>query len=317
MHHAAVLWEIAGAVGYRTAYVGSQNLRYDDFGSFLRRAGIDVQASAVDLGDARDPHVGAPDENATARLLDFVRNSPGPYFAVLHLSNTHWPYRVDPSLQPFAPHDVTALGDVALLHNHYRNSVLLQERTVAEMLRELRALPSWDDTALLFVSDHGEEFREHGGLYHLTTLFDEQVRVPGWIVAGGRAIDDAQRSALGAWVARRTYSQDVNATVLDLLGVLDARPGFPFAERLTGRSLLRRPPPGEPSVLLSTASGVWEPDEAKFGVMRGGVLAVRDAKPAWRCFDTRVDPGEVAPRTTIPGCASLVEIGTESFADAP
>ena len=30
-----------------------------------------------------------------------------PYFAVLHLSNTHWPYRVDPALQPFEPHDAS------------------------------------------------------------------------------------------------------------------------------------------------------------------------------------------------------------------
>jgi hypothetical protein len=317
MHRAAVLWEIARAVGYRTAYVGSQNLRYDDFGSFLRRAGIDVQASAIDLGDARDPHVGAPDENATARLLDFVRDATGPYFAVLHLSNTHWPYRVDPALQPFEPHDDGAFGDVTRLHNHYRNSVLLQERTVAEMLRALRALPSWDDTTVLFVSDHGEEFREHGGLYHLTTLFDEQVRVPGWILAGDRALGEVQRAALGAWASRRTYSQDVNATVLDLLGVLDARDGFPFGDRLTGRSLLRPPPPREPSVLLSTASGVWEPDDAKFGVMRGNVLAVRAARPEWWCYDTRIDPHEAAPRRTIPGCTALIEFGEQSFTDAP
>ncbi|MGH7272377.1 MAG: sulfatase-like hydrolase/transferase, partial [Polyangiaceae bacterium] len=208
MHRAPVLWEVAHAIGYRTAYIGSQNLRYEDFGVFLERAGIDVRAGAADLGGAGSPHIGAPDENATARMLAFVRDVPPavPYFAVLHLSNTHWPYRVDPALQPFAPHDASAMAPVAQLHNHYRNSVLLQERTVASFLRALHALPSWQDTVVLFVSDHGEEFREHGGMYHLTTLFDEQVRVPGWLEAGPLALGIVQRFALATWNRRRTFT---------------------------------------------------------------------------------------------------------------
>ena len=110
----------------------------------------------------------------------------------------------------------------------------MQERTVSAMLAELRALPGWDDTVVVFVSDHGEEFREHGGMYHLTTLFDEQVRIPGWLLAGPRVLEPSQRDALAAWVNRRTFTRDMNATILDLLGVLDARPGFPFADGCSG-----------------------------------------------------------------------------------
>jgi glucan phosphoethanolaminetransferase (alkaline phosphatase superfamily) len=315
MHHAAVLWEIAKSLGYRTAYIGSQNLRYDDFGDFLKHAGIDVEASAADLGNATDAHLGAPDENATARMLEFVRDVPAgtPYFAVLHLSNTHWPYRVDPDLQPFAPHDPSPVGDVRAMHNHYRNSVLQQERTVSSFFGSLEALPSWGDTAVLFLSDHGEQFREHGGLYHLSSLFDEQVRVPGFLLAGDQAVSAEQKDALAAWVGRRTYTQDVHATMLDLLGVLDARPSLPFSDRLTGRSLLRPPGRDEPMVLLSTASGVWEPDDAKYGVMRGDMLAVKSESGGWWCFDTRVDPVEVMGKTSMPGCGPLIDLGNARF----
>src|SRR5262249_8664675 len=34
-HSAPVLWEIARAVGYRTAYVASQNPQYEDFGAYV------------------------------------------------------------------------------------------------------------------------------------------------------------------------------------------------------------------------------------------------------------------------------------------
>jgi arylsulfatase A-like enzyme len=323
MHHAPVLWEVAKALGYRTAYIGSQNLRYDDFGAFLERASIDVEASAIDMGNAPDPHIGAPDENATARMVDFVKASttgatgaaspPPPYFAVLHLSNTHWPYRVADDLQPFTPHDASPVGDIHAMHNHYLNSVLMQERTVADMLQKVRGLPGWDDTVVVFLSDHGEQFREHGGLYHLSSLFEEQVRVPGFLLAGEHALSPGQRDALATWATRRTYSQDVHATLLDLLGVLDARPSMPFADRLTGRSLLRPATPEEPMVLMSTASGVWDPDDAKYGVMQGEILAVRSAAGGFYCYDLRSDPFERVPRTGLPGCGPLMDLGTTRF----
>jgi arylsulfatase A-like enzyme len=321
MLRAPVIWEVARALGYRTAYIGSQNLRYEDFAAFLQRAGIDVLASAADLGGAGDPHLGAPDENATARLLDFVRGDDQngahrPYFATLHLSNTHWPYRVDPALQPFEPHDASPLAPRINLYNHYRNSVLLQERTVSTFLGALRALPGWEDTVVLFLSDHGEEFREHGGNYHLTTLFDEQVRVPGWLIAGPSAIDASQRDALAAWADRRTFTRDVHATMLDLLGVLGARGRFPFAGRLLGRSLVRPPTPDDPLVPMSTGSGVWEPDITRYGVMTGDLLAVRAPGSRWECYDAKKDPGEHG-QTSDMRCVTLAAAGAQAFEGAP
>ena len=312
MHRAPVVWEVARALGYRTAYIGAQNLRYDNFGAYLTDAGIDLVLGASDLGEAADAHVGAPDENATERLLRYVREVPpgAPYFAVLHLSNTHWPYRVDPALQPFTPHDEDPLGDAAALHNHYKNSVLLQERTVAALLRALRALPGWDDTVVVFVSDHGEEFREHGMLYHLSSLFDEQVRVPGFLIAGPRALSAGQRAALATWERRRTYSDDVHATLLDVLGVDGAR--LPYADEVAGRSLLRPATADEPMVPLSTSSGVWEPDVPVDGMMRGELLAVRRRGEPWACFDAVTEPVQRS-RVEGPLCDALTAAAVRHF----
>jgi hypothetical protein len=312
-HRAPVVWEVARALGYRTAYLSAQNLRYEDLAAFLERAGIDVLAGAADLGDASDPHLGAPDENATARALAFAKDSTSPYFVVVHLSNTHWPYRVDPALQPFAPHETTIL-DAWKLKNHMLNSVLMQERTVAAFVREMRALPSWDDTAIVFVSDHGEEFREHGGLYHLTSLFDEQLRVPGFLLAGANVLDAQAKVSLETYAMRRVYSQDLHVTILDLFGAYDQRASFPFAALVTGRSLLREPPREEPLVDLSTASGVWgEPDDPKIGVMQGDLLAVRSMKTGWLCYDARKDPHQHAT-TALTRCSELMTLGDQRFA---
>ena len=298
-HRAPVLWEIARAVGYRTAYVTSQNLRYDDFGAFVKNAGIDVKLSAMELGATIDAQIGAPDERAAQAMLDFVRAAPdgAPYFGLLHFSNTHAPYRVDPALQPFSPHSDNPLGDVTQFHNHYLNSVRLQERTLAGFLRALRALPSYEDTVVVFLSDHGEQFREHGGLYHIHSLYDEELRVPGWIAAGPRGLGEGARAAIRSYAARRTYSQDVQATVVDLLGALDARPSMPFAELTTGRSLVRAASPDEPTAVLSTTTGVWEADDPKYGVMRGERLLAFSPGSPFTCFDIAKDPRELSPES--------------------
>ena len=191
-------------------------------------------ASAADLGGAGDPHLGAPDENATARLLEFVRD-------------TQSDVAGDAVLRDAAPLEhalalprrpgaaaLRAARPVAVGRRREAPQPLPQQRAPAGAHGRPRcsascaALPGWDDTVVVFVSDHGEEFREHGGMYHLTSLFDEQVRIPGWLVAGPRGA--RRRAARGPRdVGERggPSRSDVNATVLDLLGVLDARPGVP------------------------------------------------------------------------------------------
>jgi hypothetical protein len=308
-HGAPVLWELARAVGYRTAYVTSQNPNYEDFGTFTRNAGIDVLVTGTDLGGMGQEQLGAPDERASDAMLAFVRSTseagpPAPYFAVLHFSNTHAPYRVAADLQPFEPHAIDPIGNVTAFHDHYRNAVLLQERMVSDFLRTLRALPGWDDTVVVFLSDHGEQFREHGGLYHNHSLFDEELRVPGWILAGGLALDDAQRAGLRSHAGRRTYMQDVHETVVDLLGLEDARATLPFASLATGRSLLRDRGPGPgPTMLLATATSVWEPDDARFGATSDERFLV-GAPGALSCFDTQRDPRERASLPP-PACDDL------------
>jgi arylsulfatase A-like enzyme len=318
-HTAPVLWEVAHALGYRTAYVTSQNPEYEDFGAFVRRAGIDTLVTALDLGGLGQEQLGAPDENATAEMLRVIRASPAadPYFAVLHLSNTHAPYKTANDLLPNLPQSVDPLGNVTLFHNHYENSVRLQERTVASFLRELRAMPSWDDTAVVFLSDHGEQFREHGGLYHNHSLFDEETRIPGWIVAGTHVLDDTQRDALRTYAGVRTYTQDVHETVVDLLGgeaLRALRARLPLANLVGGRSLLRaRIASEDPIALLATSTAVWEPDDAWFGASYRETVLVGSVAAPWRCYDRARDPAERTPLPAAACGARLMAAATKAY----
>jgi arylsulfatase A-like enzyme len=276
-----------------------------------------VLVTGTDLGGMEQEQIGAPDERATDSMLRFIQDAAAtstPYFAVVHLSNTHAPYRTDPGLEPFQPSSVGGLGDIDSFHNRYRNSVRLQERTVAAFLAKVRALPGWDDTAVVFLSDHGEQFREHGGLFHNHSLFDEELRVPGWIAAGKDVLTPARRLALATYKGRRSYAEDVHATLVDLFGLEDATSTLPDAKLVGGRSLLRPwQAATEPSALLATSTAVWEPDDARYGVMRADHVLVSSAARAWVCFDTKDDPAERAPQPP-EACGGLLSTATSAFA---
>ena len=312
-HTAPLLWEVAHAVGYRTAYITSQNPDFEDFGAYVRNAGIDTLVTATDLGGMAQEQLGAPDERVTSRMLDILRaKGDAPIFALMQFSNTHAPYRTDASVMPYLPESENPIAGVDAFHNHYLNAVRFQEQTLAAFLTALRAMPMWDDTVVIFLSDHGEEFRDHGGLYHNHSLWEEQLRIPGWLVSGKNVLNDDERAALAAYRKKRTYSQDVHATVIDLLGVHDAEATLPIANLVGGRSLLRKPPAGEAIALLATSTSVWQPDDARFGVRVGERVTVGWGPNNWICYNTQDDPDE---RLTLPAvrCRDLQQIVNSNF----
>jgi hypothetical protein len=114
-------------------------------------------------------------------------------------------------------------------------------------------------------------------------------------VAGDHALDPERRAAIGTYAGTRTYTQDIHETIVDLLGLEQDRASFPLSHLVTGRSLLV-PRRGEPVALLATSTSVWEPDDARYGVMQGQRLVAGGPTGAWVCFDLAADPREKAPR---------------------
>jgi arylsulfatase A-like enzyme len=67
------------------------------------------------------------------------------------------------------------------------------------------------DTVVIFTSDHGEEFMEHGSIVHTKTLYDEVLRVP--LIFRGPGIPRGGR------VRSMAALIDIVPTVLGLLGI--------------------------------------------------------------------------------------------------
>jgi hypothetical protein len=122
--------------------------------------------------------------------------------------------------------------------SRYESECAQVDRALATLRTEVRALgrePAWVLTA-----DHGEEFGEHGGAFHGTTVYGEQVRVPLVIEAAG----------LSARVV------DAPVSLVDLAPTLLAGVGLPRPPRMSGDDLgpLVHGRPWERPVFAETAS---------------------------------------------------------------
>jgi glucan phosphoethanolaminetransferase (alkaline phosphatase superfamily) len=164
----------------------------------------------------------------------------GPAVVMLHLANTHAPYFVDAARAPFKPygHVVTWSGMPELL-NAYRDSIYEQDRTLARAVKAFIAHAGARPWLVVFTSDHGEAFGEHGAIHHGQNLMDEQVHVPAWIASGNGALTASQERALADHAGRFLTHLDLLPTFLDALGLWDNFSVAAHRAAMPGRSLLR------------------------------------------------------------------------------
>lgn len=103
--------------------------------------------------------------------------------------------------------------EVRHIKANYAGEVTFVDACVGKLLAEIRRLGLYDDTLLMWVSDHGEPFGEHGIIRKARPwLYEELVHIP-WVVRlrGGEGV--------GKVVDALVQPTDLLPTVLDLLAV--------------------------------------------------------------------------------------------------
>jgi arylsulfatase len=234
-----------------------------------------------------------------------------PFFAYLHYMDTHWPYNRklaqtrsrfgNTRIKPNPPVDWTLVGRWAedflsdetlrALKARYDEEIAFVDEALGQLLRWLRETGAFADTIIVFTSDHGEGFNEHGELQHGFRPYEELaqipliIRLPAWLEGEPRTVDDLVGLV------------DVAPTLLDLSGLrpLPAAAGRSLAPLMRGEAM----PQGALYLEGSDAQGLRTPTN-KLLVTAGG-----DA----HCLDLAEDPQELAPISgPLPAeCRSLVE----------
>jgi arylsulfatase A-like enzyme len=293
IHDAPLLFDYAHAAGYDTAYWTSQHMMFAHSDEFVRDLPVSRRCGATDLDPEADIDMGASDHLLTLRARSELPLLREPWFAVVHYSSTHFPYRVVEGEEPFQPASSSkAPGDNAELQNHYQNAVYAQDRTIADLLDALRSTDAGRRTVVVFTSDHGEAFREHGQLGHTGAVLDEEIHVPAWIDAPPGTLTAEERTHLTARAAGASWHTDLAPTTLDLLRLRAAPELSRFQGRMLGTSLLQ-PGSAQSAVPLTNCSELWGCAFRNWGLMRGTLkLEAREWDFEWHCWDVAADPFE-------------------------
>jgi len=133
-----------------------------------------------------------------------------PFFLFVHTYQVHDPYMPPPGYAGrFGP--LNTEGPQAEL-DRYEEEISYTDDMVAGLWGNVRSLGLADNTLLIILSDHGEEFGEHGLLRHGTDLYDETILVP-WIMRAPGLIPEGLR------VSHPVGLIDLVPTLIDLLAL--------------------------------------------------------------------------------------------------
>jgi len=246
------------------------------------------------------------------KFLTWLDRAPkAPFFAYLHYTDPHTPYDPpasytemfkDPAYNgpdleeppfhgdgfpPVKMEEKVADEKRDHLRNKYDAEIRCFDDFFAELLEGLKSRGVLDNTMIVFTSDHGEGFYEHGAWRHGHTLFQEVVHVPLILrlpgnESGGQVID-----GLCSHV-------DLVPTILELLNL----PPWP---QLQGASLVPaiKGADSTPEEMwaLSDIRALDNPDAYCRSYIEGQrkLIYIKDEKEHWFFYDLSRDPEEQNP----------------------
>jgi arylsulfatase A-like enzyme len=268
------------------------------------------------LGRGFDRYVVIPtraEEGGTATSLSATRRvsegglawlavqARSPFFLFLHYFDIHSDYRPEPRFAalfagPYrGPVDGTSrqlraflrgqiefdAEDRAHLVDLYDAEIRQLDQALQELFEALRGRGELARTLVVVTADHGEEFFEHGGVFHGRTQYQEMLRVP--LILTGPGIPAGLR------IDRPVSLVDLAPTLLGLLGT-------GAAPAVSGRdlsALWRRPDADWPErEVFAEANHTREGGSPQRAVLRGGWKLVLHDSGRQELFDLSADPGE-------------------------
>lgn len=151
-------------------------------------------------------------------------NKDSRWYLGVHLMEPHDPYFEHPYLEGKGDAKYNGVGfaraevekpDVAQadhLKKLYADEVRHLDLELAPFVAWLKAQGLYDDTMIVITADHGEEFAEHGGFWHGTTLYDEQTHTPLILKMPKQALSTTR-------VVWQTRSIDIAPSITGMLGL--------------------------------------------------------------------------------------------------
>lgn len=244
-------------------------------------------------------HRGGTEEVTRAARHWLEQHRDGPFFLWVHYFDPHVPYspperflpagKVPPGIGTSFDQHVEVVAGTRLLtaeerewvRQLYLAEVRYLDEQVGLLIDVLKRLGLYDDALIVFTSDHGEEFWEHGAYQHGHSMYDEVVGVPLLV----KFPHGAHRGAYSL----RVSNQFVMPTIAEVCGLRPERACY-SAPSLAALAAGRRPA-REASTLVQ--AGTCYQEEVEAVIFHGDYKLIRRlGTHREELFNLRSDPRE-------------------------
>ena len=201
-------------------------------------------------------------------------------FAWLHLLTPHLPYL------PPAKYARKVKGNyIRQKEALYNGEIQAEDEVIGLVLASIKKHVGYRNALIIFLSDHGEEFGEHGSMEHGHSLHSEVTKVP--LIFTGPGISSGQI------ITQNVGTIDVLPTILEFVGI-DIKKKEGERNGFEGKSLF--------PLLLKKQLNLKSHSVYSEGMLYGGIkrsfisgnyrIIYDKQVEKWRLYNIKVDPGE-------------------------
>jgi len=230
-HKGAAIIDLLQEQHYQMRLFTSARFSYPEFNQT-----IFAHIPKAQLQETRVPKSGwENDQSNVSDLLSFIdkRDPDRPFFTFMFFESPHARYYFPPESVIAKPYrddlnyatlSKEALAkDIHLIKNRYINSVHHLDMQFDRIFKYLEQHQLLENTIVVLVGDHGEEFMENGYWGHNSTFADPQVRTPLVIYQPGMK---------PAVINQMTSHMDIVPTLMPLLGVTNPKEDYSIGYNL-------------------------------------------------------------------------------------
>lgn len=205
--------------GYKLRLYSSAQLNYYGMEQLLFGKDLQLLESRQTFHHSAPLSAADSDAQALTKLQQDLANDPslqeGQLF-IIFWDSTHfdysWPKQWTPKFKPFAGElayfqTFHSQNGIEKMKNRYKNSIHYLDHLFGQFFREL---PNREESIVIVTGDHGEEFFDHGHLFHNSHLTHEQIHVPLYFKFGDQKRPLAPRQVVS--------QMDIFPSLIDFVG---------------------------------------------------------------------------------------------------
>jgi arylsulfatase A-like enzyme/uncharacterized membrane protein YbhN (UPF0104 family) len=217
---------LSPSLHFGAKYSASKLVLYEVLRKVREKVNARLRGGSMDVGEHYQPA-----DVVTDTALDWLdsgaRPEGAPFYLFTHYMDPHDPF-MDPD-QPGVGYARAGMEHpdpevyLAKFKHAYSGEIDYMDQHIGRLVAGLKERGLFDDSLIVFTSDHGEEFFEHEGWWHGLSLYDEVIYVPLSFKLPGNQLAGKVNPGLARHV-------DVAPTLLALIGAQSA-------EGMQGQSL--------------------------------------------------------------------------------